>query len=98
VVRAVLRRDKRPSTATRETVRIWGISSTWESGVGSAAPGADLRVGGGVGLLGIALNCLGVRVAESTANCLQGHPGVDQFGGVYMPQLVDCGGDLRFRR
>ena len=76
------------TTVTRETVRIWGRSSTWESGVGSAAPGADLRVGGGVGLLGVALNCLGVRVAESTANCLQGHPGVDQFGGVDMPQLV----------
>jgi hypothetical protein len=39
-------------------------------GDGSAAPGADLGVRGGVGLLGVELNCLGVGVTESTANCL----------------------------
>jgi hypothetical protein len=64
-----------------------------------AGPGSGWRseAGGGVLLLGVSLNCLGVGMTESTANRLQGHPGVDQFGGVDMPQLVDCGGNLRFR-
>jgi hypothetical protein len=46
---------------------------------------------------GIALNCLGVRMTESRANRLQGHPSVDQLGGVHVPELVDCGGNLRCR-
>jgi hypothetical protein len=46
----------------------------------------------------VALKCLGVGVTESTANRLQGHAGVDQLGGVDMPQLVDCGVYLRFAR
>jgi len=45
-----------------ETVRIRGRSTARAPGDLSAAPAADLRVGGGVVLVGVAKHCLGVGV------------------------------------
>jgi hypothetical protein len=36
-------------------------------------------------------------MTEPGANRFQGHPGVDHLGGVHVPELVDCGGNLRCR-
>jgi hypothetical protein len=57
----------------------------------SAAPtgGADLVVGDLVGQQGIELGGFGGGVAEAGADGLEGHPGVDQLGGVGMAELVD---------
>jgi hypothetical protein len=91
---AIADRGDIPCWLLQETVQIRGRSSTREPGDCSALPGADLRVCGGVFLLGIALNCLGVRMTESRANRLQVHPSVDQLRGVHVPELVDCGGGI----
>jgi hypothetical protein len=54
----------------------------------TAAPGADLVVGGPVALDGVKESRADVAVTEALADGLHRHPGVDQFGGVGVAQLV----------
>ena len=80
-----------------ETDQNRGRSAVRAPGGLAAPPGADFRVGGGVVLVGVAEHGLGVGVSESAPDGLQGHPGVDQFGGVDVTQLVNRGCELGFR-
>jgi hypothetical protein len=64
---------------------------------GPAAPGADFRIGGGVALVGVPEHGLGIGVPESAPDGFQGHPGIDQFGGMDVAKLMNRGCDLGFR-
>lgn len=62
--------------------------------IGSASPGADLRVRGGVGLLGVALNCLGVpqirRIGPGGpgSRCLRPRSSLGLFPRSVLPSTV----------
>jgi hypothetical protein len=47
-------------------------------------------------LVGVAEHCLGVGVSEAAPDGLQGHPSVDQLGGVDVAKLMNRGRDLGF--
>jgi len=57
------------------------------------ARGADLGVGDLVVQQRVQLGGLGAGVPEAPADGLDGHPGVDQLGGVGVAQLVDLQAD-----
>lgn len=58
-------------------------------GPGAASGGADFVVGDLVVEQGVELGGLGGGVPEPPADGFDGHPGVDQFGGMRVAQLVD---------
>jgi len=93
----LLPRDSKQVTHNWETDQNRGRSTVRAPGDLSAPPAADLRVGGGVALVGVPEHCLRVHVTEPAPEGLQRDSGVDQFAGMRMTELMNRGSDLGFR-